>query len=164
MEPLPLTEATWAMPTLPGLSSREEMEQGFAVFVLPQFALTLTNAIILTVLVAEHYLDEATRHVTPQRLSMSSGLANLLLSPLGALPMCHGAGGIAPHQRFGAPSGDTPLILGVALLAVALVPGGAGFVVLAAIPRRLSVRFFLRPRSSSLRARESSTASYPATP
>lgn len=134
LEPLPRAETAWSMPALVGLPSWEEIEQGFAVFVLPQLALTLTNAIILTALVAGDYYDEAARHVTPRSLSVSSGLANLLLTPFGALPMCHGAGGVAAHHRFGARSGGAPLILGVALLAVALAPGGAGLALLAAIP------------------------------
>lgn len=134
LEPLPLAEATWAMPTLVGLPSWQEMQQGFAVFVLPQLALTLTNAIILTALIAGDYFNEAARHVTPRRLSISSGLGNLLLAPFGALPMCHGAGGVAAHHRFGARSGGAPLLLGVGLLAVALMPGAAGLAVLAAIP------------------------------
>lgn len=134
LEPLPLAQITWAMPTLVGLPSWEEVEQGFGLFVLPQLALTLTNAIILTALVAGDYFDKAARHVTLRRLSISSGLGNLLLAPFGALPMCHGAGGVAAHHRFGARSGGAPLILGVALLAVAMMPGGIGLAVLAAIP------------------------------
>lgn len=134
LEPLPLAETTWAMPTLVGLPSWEEMQQGFAIFVLPQLALTLTNAIILTALIAGDYFGEAARHVTPRRLSISSGLGNFLLAPFGALPMCHGAGGVAAHHRFGARSGGAPLFLGVGLLATALMPGGIGLAVLAAIP------------------------------
>src|SRR5690606_13146642 len=71
---------------------------------------------------------------TPARLSITSGLANLLLTPLGALPMCHGAGGLAAHYRFGARSGTAPLLLGVALLVFALLPGGLGLSLLALIP------------------------------
>src|SRR3546814_18709252 len=48
--------------------------------------------------------------------------------------MCHGAGGLAAHHRFGARSGTAPLVLGAALLAVALLPGDPGLVLLAAIP------------------------------
>src|SRR3546814_12335421 len=48
--------------------------------------------------------------------------------------MCHGAGGLAAHHRFGARSGTTPLLLGLALLAVALLPGDLGLTLLAAIP------------------------------
>lgn len=134
LDPLPLSEVPWTMPTLVSLPSWEEMQHGFAVFVLPQLALTLTNAIILTALVAGDYFDGAARHVTSRRLSISSGLGNLLLVPFGALPMCHGAGGVAAHHRFGARSGGAPLLLGLGLLAVAVMPGGAGLAVLAAIP------------------------------
>ena len=48
--------------------------------------------------------------------------------------MCHGAGGLAAHYRFGARSGTAPLALGVALLAAALLPGGLGLALLAAMP------------------------------
>jgi MFS superfamily sulfate permease-like transporter len=58
----------------------------------------------------------------------------LLLTPFGALPMCHGAGGLAAHYRFGARSGTAPLLLGLVLLAFALLPGGLGLEALAAIP------------------------------
>lgn len=109
-------------------------ERALAQLVLPQLALTFTNAIVLTALVAGDYFGARAAHVTPRRLSISSGLANLILSPLGALPMCHGAGGLAAHHRFGARSGSAPLALGLALLAIALLPGGAGLAALAAIP------------------------------
>jgi hypothetical protein len=117
-----------------GLPSWPELERGFALLVLPQLALTLTNAIILTALVAADCFGERARGVTPRRLSISSGLGNLLLTPFGALPMCHGAGGVSAHHRFGARSGGAPLMLGLALLALALLPGGAGLALLAAIP------------------------------
>lgn len=134
LEPLPVADAAWTTPALADLPSWQEVERAFAVFVLPQLALTLTNAIILTALIAGDYFGEAARHVTPRRLSISSGLGNLLLTPFGALPMCHGAGGVVAHHRFGARSGGAPLMLGVSLLVVALAPGGAGLALLAAIP------------------------------
>jgi MFS superfamily sulfate permease-like transporter len=48
--------------------------------------------------------------------------------------MCHGAGGLAAHHRFGARSGTAPLVLGLALLAIALLPADIGLGILAAIP------------------------------
>lgn len=72
--------------------------------------------------------------MTPRCLSISTGLGNLLLPPFGALPMCHGAGGIAAHYRFGARRGAAPLMLGLLLLGLVLLPGGAGLAALAAIP------------------------------
>jgi MFS superfamily sulfate permease-like transporter len=114
--------------------SLAELERAFSLFVLPQLSLTFTNAVLLTALLAGDYFGERAAHVTPKRLAVTSGLANLLLTPLGALPMCHGAGGLAAHHRFGARSGTAPLLLGLALLAVALLPGDLGLVLLAAIP------------------------------
>jgi len=72
--------------------------------------------------------------VTSRRLATTSGLANIALAPLGALPMCHGAGGLAAHYRFGARSGAAPLILGLTFLALALAPPEVAAVALAAIP------------------------------
>jgi len=125
-----------AAPAFPLASwpSLQELERSVSLFVLPQLALTFTNAVLLTALIAGDYFGERAAHVTPRRLSITSGLANLLLAPLGALPMCHGAGGLAAHHRFGARSGTAPLLLGLALLAVALLPGGSGLALLAAIP------------------------------
>jgi len=120
--------------TLPALPSFAEMENAVSQLVLPQLALTFTNAILITALVAGDYFGERARHVTPARLSITTGLANLLMTPFGALPMCHGAGGLAAHYRFGARSGTAPLVLGLALLALALLPGQAGLAALGAVP------------------------------
>jgi len=126
--------ATLTAPPVPSLPSPAEMQSAFSLFVLPQLSLTLTNAIVLTALIAGDYFGDRAAHVTPARLSITSGLANLLLTPFGALPMCHGAGGLAAHYRFGARSGTAPLVLGLILLAFALLPGGLGVAILAAIP------------------------------
>ncbi len=123
-----------ALPALPALPSLAELESAVTTLVLPQLSLTLTNAVLLTALVAGDYFGERAAHVTPTRLAVTSGLANLLLAPLGAMPMCHGAGGLAAHHRFGARSGTAPLALGMVLLGVALLPGGAGTALLAALP------------------------------
>jgi MFS superfamily sulfate permease-like transporter len=123
--------AAFSLPSFPSLG---ELERAFSLFVLPQLSLTFTNAVLLTALIAGDYFGERAAHVTPKRLSITSGLANLLLTPLGALPMCHGAGGLAAHYRFGARSGTAPLMLGLGLFAFALMPGGLGLAALAAIP------------------------------
>jgi len=43
-------------------------------------------------------------------------LMNLVAAPLGGVPMCRGAGGMAGHVRFGAHTGGAVVILGVLLL------------------------------------------------
>ena len=119
----------FALPQLPGIN---DWQQAMSVLVLPQLALTITNAVVLTALVVGDYFGEQSHRVSPGRLSVTTGLANLFLVPLGALPMCHGAGGVAAHHRFGARTGMAPVLLGTALLMVAFLPGGFSFI--AAIP------------------------------
>jgi MFS superfamily sulfate permease-like transporter len=123
-----------AVVSIPSLPSLAEMERALSLFVLPQLTLTFTNAVVLTALIAGDYFGDRAAHVTPARLSVTSGLANLLLTPFGALPMCHGAGGLAAHYRFGARSGAAPLLLGLVLLGFAVLPGGLGLTIFAAIP------------------------------
>lgn len=123
--------AAFSLPSWPSLA---ELQSAVSLYVLPQLSLTFTNAVLITALLAGDYFGERAAHVTPKRLSITSGLANLLLTPFGAIPMCHGAGGLAAHYRFGARSGTAPLGLGLALLAVALWPGGAGLALIAGIP------------------------------
>jgi MFS superfamily sulfate permease-like transporter len=119
-----LAPLEWSLPFALAWPAPDELRTAAAQLALPQLSLTLTNAVVLTALIAGDYFGERARHATPARLSLTSGLANLALTPLGALPMCHGAGGLAAHHRFGARSGTAPLLLGLALLAVALLPGG----------------------------------------
>jgi MFS superfamily sulfate permease-like transporter len=45
---------------------------------------------------------------------------NLVAAPLGGVPMCRGAGGIAGHVRFGARTGGALVVLGALLLVGAL--------------------------------------------
>ena len=129
-----LVAAGQGMFPLTGWPGIETVERAMSMLVLPQLSLTVTNAIVLTALVAGDYFGERAAHVTPARLSITTGLANLLLSPLGALPMCHGAGGLAAHYRFGARSGTAPLLLGLGLLGVACLPTSWGLAMLATIP------------------------------
>lgn len=119
----------FALPQLPG---KDDWQQAMSMLVFPQLALTITNAVVLTALVAGDYFGDQSHRVTPARLSVTTGLANLFLVPLGALPMCHGAGGVAAHHRFGARTGMAPFMLGTTLLMVAFLPGGLSFI--AAIP------------------------------
>lgn len=102
--------------------------------VLPQLALTVTNAIIVTAALAKALFPDAAARVSERRLSVSSGLANLLLAPFGALPMCHGAGGLAAHHRFGARTGLAPAILGALFLGLGLFFAAAALDLMRLIP------------------------------
>jgi MFS superfamily sulfate permease-like transporter len=49
---------------------------------------------------------------------------NLISTPLGGFPMCHGAGGLAAMYRFGARTGGANIVAGIFILifAVAFAP------------------------------------------
>ncbi|WP_412074234.1 putative sulfate/molybdate transporter [Tritonibacter mobilis] len=125
---LTTTPAPWSVPDM------QDLRHAVTDLALPQLALTLTNAVFLTALVAGDLFGKRAAHVTPRRLCLTSGLANLVLAPLGALPMCHGAGGVVAHHRFGTRSGAAPCLMGVALLGTAALPGPVQASILSAIP------------------------------
>ncbi len=85
--------------------------------VLPQIPLTLTNAILATSLLT---IDLFRTEIPPDKLSTTIGIMNLISSPLGGFPMCHGAGGMAAQHRFGARTGGADIIAGVILFGFAL--------------------------------------------
>ena len=109
-------------PGLPHLviPSWAEVWRSFQVAVLPQLSLTLTNAVIVTASLSRELFPSTGLIASERRLALSSGLANVLLCPFGAMPMCHGAGGLAAQFRFGARTGLAPIIFGVVLLVLAV--------------------------------------------
>ncbi|PWF62156.1 sulfate transporter [Shewanella sp. BC20] len=100
--------------------SLNEWSSAAILLVLPQLALTLTNAVIATSAMAQEKFPEDAAKLTPKNLAISSGLANLLLAPFGAAAMCHGAGGLAVQYHFGARTHLAPLIFGGTCVVIAL--------------------------------------------
>ena len=99
-------------------------------FVLPQLPMTMGNAVIANRDLSHEYFGEQGRRVTDRSLCVSMGLANLAAAVVGGMPVCHGAGGLAAHYRFGARTGGSNLIIGAAFILLALVlgPGVLGVV------------------------------------
>ena len=108
----------WQWPSLV-LPSWDEMRRAAELAVLPQLPLTLTNAVIVTAILSRDLFPQGSRRATERNLSLSTGFANLALAPFGAMPMCHGAGGLQAQYRFGARTGLAPVFLGGVLLALA---------------------------------------------
>lgn len=101
--------------------------------IVAQLPLTLLNAMVVSAAVAHELFAQTRRTVSVRRLAATSGILNLALAPLGAMPMCHGAGGVAAHHRFGARGIGAPLLL-AALCLVGAAAGPAVIAVLARIP------------------------------
>ena len=95
-----------------------DLAVGTLLFTLPQIPLTLGNAVIA--IVAENNELFPDRKVTEKKIAISQGIMNLVAPILGGVPMCHGAGGMAGHVRFGAKTGGALVILGSLLVLIAL--------------------------------------------
>jgi MFS superfamily sulfate permease-like transporter len=127
----PLLHATWS-----------EIAIGMVFLALPQVPLTLGNAIIAVTDENNRLFPD--RPVSERGVSISTGIMNLFGSLIGGVPMCHGAGGMAAHVRFGARTGGAPIILGCVLLLLALFLSGSVQTVFAIIPREvLGIILFL---------------------
>ncbi len=143
---------------LPSFSvpSWPEILTGLEIGVVSQLPLTLTNAVIVTALVCRDLFPENSRRATERNLATRTGIGNMLLAPFGAMPMCHGAGGVKAQYRFGARGGLAPIMLGIVLLGLAfglaesaaalfaLIPAGAlgALVFMAGCDLALSRRLF----------------------
>jgi SulP family sulfate permease len=104
------------------------------VLVLPQLPMTIGNAIISNTDLTREYFPEKADRVTNRSVSISQGLANLASFFLGGIPMCHGAGGLAAHYRFGARTAGSNLYIGGILLVLALILGESIVSVLRLLP------------------------------
>jgi MFS superfamily sulfate permease-like transporter len=109
---------------------------------LPQLPLTFGNALVAVTAENNRLFPE--RPVSERRVAISTGLMNIGASAIGGVPMCHGAGGMAAHVRFGARTGGAAVMLGLLLAAVALLLGDSVAVLLRVFPAPvLGVMLFL---------------------
>lgn len=122
----------WPVPAWPG---RADFATAFFLLVLPQVPLTFGNAVVCCAATARRYFGPGAWRVTPRALSTSLGLTNLLGGLFGAMPLCHGSGGMTAHYRFGARTGGAPVIIGALLVAAGLLMGRAAPQVLGLIPQ-----------------------------
>jgi sulfate permease, SulP family len=104
------------------------------VLVLPQVPLSFANSCLATADAARVYFGDQGERVRPGRLATSFGTANLLAGAISGMPVCHGAGGMTAHFKFGARTGAAPLVMGGALVALAVGLGAGLAGVLPAFP------------------------------
>ena len=95
-----------------------DIATGILILGLPQLPLTLGNAILSTV--EENNAHFPDRPITVKAVALDHAALNLVGTALGGIPMCHGAGGMAGHIRFGAKTGGSLVILGSLVLFVGL--------------------------------------------
>lgn len=129
--PAPGTGWGPSWPGLPALGA-DDLLQGFVLLALPQIPLSLGNSILATrQMVADLFPD---RELTVRRIGLTYSLMNLIAPWLGGVPVCHGSGGLAGHYAFGARTGGSVLLYGLAFLLVGLLGGQAAGWLSAAFP------------------------------
>lgn len=108
----------------------------FAVFalVLPQLPMTLGNAVIANKDLANTYFGEKSSKMTYKNLCLSMAFGNLMSFFIGGMPMCHGAGGLGAHYRFGARTAGSNLMIGSLLIILVILLGDGILSVLSLIP------------------------------
>lgn len=110
----------------------QDFIKGSLILGITQVPLTFGNSVIA--ITAENNRLFPGRPVTEKKIAVSLGILNLFSPLFCGIPMCHGAGGMAGHVRFGARTGGALIILGVFLLTAALCFGSSVVLLLNIIP------------------------------
>jgi len=140
-----LTLALFAKPSLPNLNfykphliipNKQQFLHGGSSAGIGQIPLTTLNSIIaipsLCVTLLPHSKPPHVTHV-----GISVAVMNLVGGWFGAMPVCHGSGGLAGQYRFGARSGASIIILGLFKLLLGLFFGDSLLGVLKSFPKSL---------------------------
>lgn len=116
--------------------SVQDFWTAFIMLILPQIPLTIGNACVGTADTCSTLFPQSPllSKSTAGKFALTMGIANFPAGFFGAVPMCHGTGGLAAHYRFGARTGGAPVMIGAILVVMALAFGEFGFALLAMIP------------------------------
>lgn len=99
----------------------EDWRVGFLRGAIPQIPLSVLNSVIAVCKLSKDLFPAM--EVSATSVSVSVGLMNLVGCWFGAMPVCHGAGGLAGQYRFGGRSGASVVFLGLGKLVLGLVFG-----------------------------------------
>ncbi|KAG4194344.1 hypothetical protein ERO13_A06G048500v2 [Gossypium hirsutum] len=96
-------------------------KEGFIKGTIPQLPLSVLNSVIAVCKLSSDLFPG--REFSATSVSVTVGLMNLVGCWFGALPCCHGAGGLAGQYKFGGRSGGCVALLGAAKMMLGLVLG-----------------------------------------
>lgn len=120
------------------LPERAVLLNALVLLVIPQIPLTVGNAIMGTADTARSLFgEEKAKRSTFKSFATSMGLANIGAGAVMGMPMCHGAGGLAAHYRFGARTGGSNLMIGTIFVVIAVVFGKMAISLLGLIPNSI---------------------------
>lgn len=117
-----------------GMVSQADLSFALLMLVLPQLPMTAGNAVLAYTDLSKQYFGQKSNFVTDTRVCLSMACANLLSFIVGGFPLCHGAGGLAAHYRFGARTAGSNLMIGGLFLLLVLFLGDRVVEVLKLLP------------------------------
>jgi len=117
-----------------GLPAAADFSFVLIVLILPQIPMTIGNAVIANTDLSRQYFGDESSRVTNRALCISMAVINFTSFFLAGIPLCHGAGGLASHYRFGARTGGSNLMIGGIFLLVALLFGQHTLAVIQLLP------------------------------
>ncbi len=100
------------------IPSSNDILQGTTTLALPQIPLSLGNSILATSLLTADLFPQ--KRMSTKKLSLTYGVMNLVSPFFSGVPVCHGAGGLSGHYRFGGRSGGAVVIIGIVFLVMGL--------------------------------------------
>ncbi len=103
------------------LPTAAQWQQGMLRGALPQLPLTILNSVIAVCALSGDLFPG--KRISTKSMATSVGAMNLLFCWFGAMPMCHGSGGLAGQYHFGARTGGSVVMLGIAKLVVGITLG-----------------------------------------
>lgn len=103
--------------------TKSQWKKGFIKGTIPQLPLSILNSVIAVCKLSMDLFPGKIFTVTS--LSVTVGLMNIVGCWFGAIPTCHGAGGLAGQYKFGGRSGGCVALLGAAKLILGLVLGSS---------------------------------------
>ncbi len=117
-----------------GFPSNADFGFALVALVFPQIPMTLGNAVIANADLSREYFGEDSNRVTYRALCLSMSFANFLSFMVGGMPLCHGAGGLAAHYRFGARTAGSNLMIGAIFVLLAILLGDHTLAVVFLLP------------------------------
>ena len=117
-----------------GWPSRADFAFALFALVLPQIPMTVGNAVVAYADLSKEYFKEQSGKVTYRATCISMALANFLSATFGGMPLCHGAGGLAAHYRFGALTAGSNIMIGGVFIALAIFFGSRSLAFINLLP------------------------------
>lgn len=110
----------------------EDWKVGFIRGAIPQIPLSVLNSVIAVCKLSGDLFPD--REASAAAVSISVGVMNWAGCWFGAMPVCHGAGGLAGQYRFGGRSGLSVLFLAAGKMVLGLVFGNSFVRILGKFP------------------------------